>query len=325
MPTGRVVTFHSEKCYGFIAPDDGGRFHESATTEDGLVAEGMSVSFEIGMDAKSGKEKPPALIRSVGEVARPRQERPATATIIRPTTAWLRRPGAILGFLIVLVSGSYSYANPVRKFESHEVEAELGIAVFSKDILIADFPVAINSLGAFGCQRFFNLFGAEKPIHIGVEQYVPPRSNCHDAILGRRCEIEFWWEGMIQDARYGFNLGNSSRCLPRIEGFKMVGSLSLPDLGCEIDCIHNHVSPQLAFGGFLGAFYKVTGGCPEQDGCGAKDDGENCYNRFTVRVNELTRASTSEIKKAEELGDTFWRGILACLMLGLLYAGLKRC
>ncbi len=48
MVTGKVKFFNSEKGYGFITPDEGGKdvfVHKSATTED--LYEDDKVSFEI--------------------------------------------------------------------------------------------------------------------------------------------------------------------------------------------------------------------------------------------------------------------------------------
>ena len=57
--TGTVKFFNTEKGYGFIRPDDGGRdvfVHVSAVTRSGLgtLAEGQRVSFEVEPD-KRGK------------------------------------------------------------------------------------------------------------------------------------------------------------------------------------------------------------------------------------------------------------------------------
>jgi CspA family cold shock protein len=57
--TGTVKFFNTEKGYGFIRPDDGGRdvfVHVSAVTRSGLgsLNEGQRVSFEIEPD-KRGK------------------------------------------------------------------------------------------------------------------------------------------------------------------------------------------------------------------------------------------------------------------------------
>lgn len=60
MPTaGTVKFFNSEKGYGFITPDDGGRdvfVHVSAVMSSGLgtLNEGQRVSFEVEPD-KRGK------------------------------------------------------------------------------------------------------------------------------------------------------------------------------------------------------------------------------------------------------------------------------
>jgi cold shock protein len=60
MATGTVKWFNSQKGYGFIQPDDGGKdvfVHISAVERAGLshLNEGQKVSFEIKADPKSGK------------------------------------------------------------------------------------------------------------------------------------------------------------------------------------------------------------------------------------------------------------------------------
>ncbi len=60
MSQGTVKWFNSEKGFGFIAPDDGGKdafVHISAVERSGLnqVREGDKVSFELVADRKSGK------------------------------------------------------------------------------------------------------------------------------------------------------------------------------------------------------------------------------------------------------------------------------
>jgi CspA family cold shock protein len=61
MATGTVKFFNSEKGYGFIQPDDGGKdvfVHISAVERAGLrsLNEGQKVSFEIRQDRRSGKD-----------------------------------------------------------------------------------------------------------------------------------------------------------------------------------------------------------------------------------------------------------------------------
>ena len=60
MSQGTVKWFNSEKGFGFIAPDDGGKdafVHISAVERSGLnqLREGDKVYFELVADRKSGK------------------------------------------------------------------------------------------------------------------------------------------------------------------------------------------------------------------------------------------------------------------------------
>ena len=60
MSTGKVKCFNSQKGYGFIQPDDGGKdvfVHISAVERAGLyeLREGQALSFEIVADRKTGK------------------------------------------------------------------------------------------------------------------------------------------------------------------------------------------------------------------------------------------------------------------------------
>jgi cold shock protein len=60
MPTGKIKMFNEDKGFGFIVPDDGGVdvfFHVSALREGDEIARDKAVSFEIGVDKKSGKTK----------------------------------------------------------------------------------------------------------------------------------------------------------------------------------------------------------------------------------------------------------------------------
>jgi cold shock protein len=60
MPNGTIKLFNEVKGYGFIRPDDGGNdvfFHVSDLREDGEIAVGAAVTFDIGVDKKSGKSK----------------------------------------------------------------------------------------------------------------------------------------------------------------------------------------------------------------------------------------------------------------------------
>lgn len=60
MTTGTVKWFDSQKGFGFIAPDDGGRdafVHISAVERAGLATlrEGQKIGFQLVADRKSGK------------------------------------------------------------------------------------------------------------------------------------------------------------------------------------------------------------------------------------------------------------------------------
>lgn len=60
MSTGKVKWFNSQKGYGFIQPDDGGKdvfVHISAVERAGLyeLREGQALSYEIVADRKTGK------------------------------------------------------------------------------------------------------------------------------------------------------------------------------------------------------------------------------------------------------------------------------
>jgi cold shock protein len=60
MPTGKIKMFNEDKGFGFITPDDGGVdvfFHVSALRDGDDVTRGKVVTFEIGVDPKSGKTK----------------------------------------------------------------------------------------------------------------------------------------------------------------------------------------------------------------------------------------------------------------------------
>ncbi len=61
MATGTVKWFNSEKGYGFIQPDQGGKdvfVHISAVERAGMrtLNEGQKVSFELETDRRSGKQ-----------------------------------------------------------------------------------------------------------------------------------------------------------------------------------------------------------------------------------------------------------------------------
>ncbi len=60
MSTGTVKWFNTQKGYGFIQPDDGGKdvfVHISAVERAGLyqLNEGQKISFEVVQDKRSGK------------------------------------------------------------------------------------------------------------------------------------------------------------------------------------------------------------------------------------------------------------------------------
>ena len=60
MPVGTVKWYNSEKGFGFIQPDDGGKdafVHVSAIERAGMrdLQEGQKISFELVADKRSGK------------------------------------------------------------------------------------------------------------------------------------------------------------------------------------------------------------------------------------------------------------------------------
>ena len=61
MKTGTVKFYNSQKGYGFIQPDDGGKdvfVHATALERAGFrgLVEGQKVSFDVETDRRSGKD-----------------------------------------------------------------------------------------------------------------------------------------------------------------------------------------------------------------------------------------------------------------------------
>lgn len=61
MKTGTVKFYNSQKGYGFISPDDGGKdvfVHATALERAGLrgLVEGQKIGFDVEPDRRSGKD-----------------------------------------------------------------------------------------------------------------------------------------------------------------------------------------------------------------------------------------------------------------------------
>ena len=61
MATGTVKWFNTEKGYGFVEPDEGGKdvfIHISAVQRSGMdsLAEGQKISYELATDRRTGKQ-----------------------------------------------------------------------------------------------------------------------------------------------------------------------------------------------------------------------------------------------------------------------------
>ena len=61
MRTGTVKFYNSQKGFGFIQPDDGGKdvfVHASALQRAGMngLVEGQKIGFEVEVDRRSGKD-----------------------------------------------------------------------------------------------------------------------------------------------------------------------------------------------------------------------------------------------------------------------------
>ena len=60
MANGKIKMYSEEKGFGFIRPDDGSNdvfFHVSSLREGDDVTVGKAVTFETGVDPKSGKTR----------------------------------------------------------------------------------------------------------------------------------------------------------------------------------------------------------------------------------------------------------------------------
>lgn len=69
MATGTVKWFNTQKGYGFVQPDDGGKdvfVHVSAVEQAGLrgLNDGQKISFELVTDKRTGKTSAGSLVVS---------------------------------------------------------------------------------------------------------------------------------------------------------------------------------------------------------------------------------------------------------------------
>jgi len=84
------------------------------------------------------------------------------------------------------------------------------------------------------------------------------------------------------------------------------------------------VSAQLPLGSLFGSFNQSSRGPPEKPSRYTENNGEQRNDGFAVLVKPLAATSPADFVKNQETADVFLRGALGCMLLMLLYAGMKR-
>ena len=128
-----------------------------------------------------------------------------------------------------------------------------------------------------------------------------------------------------------------SGLLPRLLGLVPAGSdrvVRLEKLNLRLNFLrvvqddaatfNEDVSAQLPLGSLFGSFNQSSRGPPEKPSRYTENNGEQRNDGFAVLVKPLAATSPADFVKNQETADVFLRGALGCMLLMLLYAGMKR-
>lgn len=118
--------------------------------------------------------------------------------------------------------------------------------------------------------------------------------------------------------------GVISGCLPVVLEFRKNPKLCVVFAEFECASLNENIGPQLSLGGSIGAFDQFFGRSPEQPSRYTEYNSKEGDDSFTVLVKPLTSTSSSDFVENQETADVFVKGTAACMILMLMYAGLKR-